>query len=297
MRIAVFGGRGFIGKEFVRLTPGSHEVFLFNRPEADIQTPESYREKLKEVGPDVVVNLAAKIGTLLTSISAKEMFEINTLGSLNLAYASIDAGAKSYIYTSSTVVHGENKKGEHHNRFALFAPKHPYSASKAAAEYALEQFAKEQTGMGIVTLRPPMVIGEGVGVPLAPIEFVRDVLRGKEIEIFGDGLHEREYVSVADVARGIWQTVAWSVGEGKKSYPLYQPFFLTGNRVSMKDLAELVVKKFGGKIIYTPKTVQTFSLTTDASESKQLLGWEPSDNLDSILDDVARHAGLSERLV
>lgn len=293
MHIVIFGGRGFIGKEFIKRVPVGHDILMFNRPEADITSPETYREKLKEIRPDVVVNLAGKIGTLLSSVSVQEMFETNTMGSINLAYIARDAGVKSYIYTSSTVVHGENKIGEHHGRFDLFAPKHPYSASKAAAEYGLEQFATEQKDMAIVTLRPPMVIGEGVGVPLPPIEFVRDALEDKEIKIFGDGLHEREYVSVADVARGIWQTVEWSVGAEKK----YHPFFLTGNRISMRDLAELVVKKFGGKIAYVPKTVQTFSLTTDASESKQLLGWEPSDDLSAILLDVACYVELSRRVV
>ncbi|MEK7117463.1 MAG: SDR family oxidoreductase [Patescibacteria group bacterium] len=291
MRIAVFGGRGFIGREFVKMAPRSYKTFLFNRPEADILRPETYSQKLKEIQPDTVVNVVAKIGTLLSSVSVREMFETNTMGSLNLAYAAHEAGAKSYVFMSSTVVHGENKRGEHHQRFDLFAPKHPYSASKAAAEYALEQFSKEQKNMAIVTLRPPMVIGEGVGVPLPPIEFVREVLAGKEIQIFGDGLHEREYVSVKDAAEGIWKAIDWSLSAEKG----YHPFFLTGNRISMKDLAEMVVKKFEGKVVYVPSTKQTFSLTTDPSDSKKLFAWEIQDDVDAILDRVADCAVFSKQ--
>jgi len=290
MRIALFGTRGFIGKEFVRSAPKEHDIFLFNRPEADIRKPESFANKLKEVRPDAVVNFSALIGTLLSSVSVRDMFSTNTMGSLDLAYMAHKAGAKSYIFTSSTVVHGENKKGEHHNRFSGFAPKHTYSASKAAAEYALEQFAKEQTDISIVTLRPPMVIGEGTEIPLPPIEFVRSVKIGKDIQIFGDGLHEREYVSISDTTRGIWKAVEWSVTAEKK----YHPFFLTGNCISMRNLAEKVVKKFGGKIVCVPKTIQTFSLTTDPSDSKELLDWEAFDDLDSILDDVARFVSLGK---
>ena len=291
MRIAVFGGKGFIGKEFVRIAPKEHEIFLLSRPDADVLKPKTFVEKLKVFKPDVLVNLAARVGNLNSSISTREMFQTNTMGSLNVAYAARDAGAKGYIYASSTVVHGENKVGEHHNRFSGFAPKHSYSASKAAAEYALEQFAKEQTDITLVTLRPPMVIGEGVVVPLPPVEFVRAVLQGKEIKIFGDGLHEREYVSVVDTALGIWKAVEWSVNADKG----YHPFFLTGNRISMRDLGEKVVKKFGGRVVYKSKTVQTFSLTTDPVDSKRLLGWEPHDDLDVILADVARYAVLSKQ--
>ena len=203
MRIAVFGARGFIGREFVRSAPKEHEIFLFNRPEADIREPKSFAEKLKEVRPDVVVNLVAIIGTLLSSVSVRNMFLTNTIGSLDLAYEAHKVGAKGYIFTSSTVVHGENKKGEHHNRFSGFAPKHAYSVSKAGAEYALQQFAKEGGNMAVVILRPPMVIGEGAEIPLPPIEFTRAALAGKDLELFGDGLHEREYVSVVDTAPGI----------------------------------------------------------------------------------------------
>lgn len=293
MRIAIFGSRGFIGKEFIKKVPVGYELFVCNRPEVDITKPETYREKLKDIQPDVVVNLAAKIGTMLSSVSVQEMFETNTMGCLNLAYAARDAGAKSYIYTSSTVVHGENKKNEHHGRFSLFAPKHPYSASKAAAEYGLQQFANEQQNMSLITLRPPMVIGEGTNIPLPPIEFVRAVQAGNEIKIFGDGVHEREFVSVQDVVHGIWKAILFA----QKVENGYHPFFLTGNRISMRHLAELVVEKCGGNILYIPKTVQTFSLTTDPSDSKRLLAWESYDDLDSILLDAVRYAAPSERQV
>ncbi len=290
MRVAVFGARGFIGKTFVQSAPVGHELFLFNRPDTDVRKPESFAEKLKEIKPDMVVNLSALLGTLLLSLPVREMFKTNTMGSLNVAYAAHDAGARSYIFTSSVVVHGENKKGKHLGRFSSFAPKHSYGASKAAAEYALEQFTKQEADMSIVTLRPSLVVGEGTEVSLPPIEFVRDALKGKEIQIFGDGLHEREYVSVSDVAKGIWKAIEWSITADKR----YHPFFLTGNRISMRNLAEKVVKKFGGKVVYVPKTLQTFSLTTDPSDSKTELGWEVKDGLDSILDDVARFVSLEK---
>jgi len=282
IRVAVFGAQGFIGKEFVIDTPPGYEVSLFNLPDVDIRKPESFTENLKKIRPDVVVNLAAKIGTLLSTVSVREMFETNTMGCLNIAYASREAGAQSYIFISSTVVHGENTKSQHHGRFSGFFPKHSYSASKTAAEYSLQQFAKQNTDMSIVVLRPPMVIGEGIKISLPPTEFVRDILSGKEIQILGDGLHEREYVSLTDVATGIWKAVEWSI----TSKGGYHPFFLTGNRISMRDLAEKIVKKLGGNIVYKPGTKQVFSLTTDPTDTEKILGWNVKDSIDDILEDV-----------
>ena len=291
MRIALLGARGFIGKELVQQASREHEVVAPSRPEVDVERPETLVRALKEARPDVVVNLAARIGTILQSVSVREMFATNTIGSLNVAYAAHEAGAKAYVFTSSTVVHGENEVGHHHGRFSSFAPKHPYSASKAAAEFALQKFAKEQSTMSVIVLRPPMVIGAGTPVPLPPIEFTRTVAVGKDIEIFGEGLHEREFVSVRDTAEGILQSARF----GMKAGAGYHPFFLTGNRVSMRALAERVVHKFGGQIRYVPKTVQTFSLTTDPSDSERELGWRVRDDLDAILDDVWRFVSLERR--
>lgn len=290
MRIAIFGARGFIARAFIQSAPKEHELFLFSRPEADIRNPETFSQKLKDIRPDVVVNLSGKLGTLLSKVPVRDMFETNTMGSLNIAYTSHEAGARSYVFASSTTVHGENKIGEHRGRFSSFAPKHAYGASKAAAELGLLEFSKEMK-MTVVALRPCQVIGEGV--MSSPLEFVRDVLQGKDIQLLGEGLHEREYVSVKDTADGMWKAVEWSMTADKE----YHPFFLTGNRISMRDLAEKVVKKFGGKVVYTPTTKQAFSLTTDPVDSRRLLGWEVLDDLDAILDDAALYAALSKHEV
>lgn len=291
MRIAVFGARGFIGKAFIRSAPVGHNLFLFSRPEADVRDLETFSGRLRDVQPDVVVNFAALLGTLLVSVPVREMFATNMMGSLNVAYAALAAGARGYVFTSSAVVHGENEKNEHHGRFSRFAPKHSYGASKAAAEYALQQFANEQRDMNIVTLRPPQIIGEGTEVSMPPVDFVRDLLQGKELQLFGEGLHEREYVSVTDVVSGIWRAVEWSVTAPKE----YHPFFLTGNRISMRELAEKAVKKLGGKVTYLPATKQMFSLTTDPSDTKNILEWQVKDDIDRILEDVERFVKNEKR--
>jgi hypothetical protein len=56
----------------------------------------------------------------------------------------------------------------------------------------------------------------------------------------------------------------------------------------MKDLAGMVAKKFGTNVIFVPKTVQAFTLTTEPSDSWTTLGWRISNDLEQILDDLAR---------
>lgn len=286
MRVAIFGSRGFIGKALLAIIPREHELLILNRPEGDVRNPNLFAKELKDFKPDVVINLSALLGSLVFSPSVRDMFETNTVGALNVAYSAYEAGAKSHIFVSSATVHGESKNGERLGRFAPFAPKHSYAASKAAVEFGLGQFAKEQKSMTIVALRPSQVTGAGTNLSHPPIEFVKNVRAGKEIKILGDGLHVREFVSVADVALGIWQAVGWSLSADKG----YHPFFLTGNPISMRNLAEKVISKFGGKVSYVPNTTQSFSLITDPSDSKRFFDWQVRDDIDAILDDEARRA-------
>lgn len=289
MRVAIFGSRGFIGREVLIQAPKSYTLLILNRPQGDVRNPSLFLQSLIDFKPDVVINLSALIGTITFSPPVLEMFETNTLGALKVAYAAHKAKAKSYVFISSVVVHGESKGGKPLGRFSPFAPKHSYAASKSAAEFGLKQLIREQREMTILSLRPPFVIGTGSEVIETPFDFLKEIKAGRDVKIFGNGLHEREFVSIRDVAAGIWQATTWSVSAQKN----YYPFFLTGNPVSIKNLAETAVKMFGGKIVYLPKTVQAFSLITDPYDSREAFGWRAQVGLASMLEDVGCHVGLS----
>jgi UDP-glucuronate 4-epimerase len=204
------------------------------------------------------------------------------MGNLKVLYAARDAGIKNYIFTSSITVHGGNDVGKHQTRLSSFNPKHGYSASKAAAEFSMMQFLKEAPDMKIVTVRPTMVLGKGTYMPHAPSEFIKTILSGKDIEIYGEGLHEREWIWVDDVAEGLLKACEFA----EVAKPGYYPFFLSGNRISMRDLAEKVVAKLGGKVVFTPSTIQAFTLTSDGSESQEMLKWAPKHTMDMMLDEL-----------
>jgi UDP-glucose 4-epimerase len=273
-----------IGRSLVASAPDGYRIAAFNLPEADVRRQATFADALTRFKPDVVINLAAILGGMVAGESVREMFETNAMGALTVAYAAKDAGAKSYVFASSTVAHGGNEPGRHHGRLDGFAPKHAYGASKAAAELSLQQLSKEDGSMRFVTVRPPQIIGESSKVLQPPEQFVQEASAGRDIVIFGDGLHEREFVSTEDVTAGIWKAAQWSLTADRG----YHPFFLTGNRISMKDLAEAAAKKFGTNVVFVPKTAQAFTLTTDPSDSWSILGWRVANDLEQILSDVAR---------
>ncbi len=260
-----------------------HNVIIFDLPESDIRNPETFKKNLSAVKADAVINLAAILGGVKNSASVSDFFEVNVMGNLKLLKTAYEVGVKNYIFLSSLSVYGENKIGEHRTPSSPFNPKHSYGASKAAAEFSTMQFIKETPDMKIVTLRPTMVLGENTVISHAPIEFIKAILSGKNIEIYGEGRHEREWLWINDMALGIVKALEYCLKAG----PGHYPFILSGNRTAMRDLAEKIVSKLGGKVVLVPSTNQAFTLTSDVSETEKILNWSPQNNLDDIINKLS----------
>lgn len=283
MNIAVVGGKGFLGKPLVeKLRRGGHAVEVFDLPEFDIRDRAAIARRFDASRPDAVINLAAVLGTIYSQ-NIREIFDVNFAGNLNVADECARRGISRYLFASSVTVHGENKKDSPCNLDSPFRPKHPYSASKAAGEYSLMQYAKHH-GMAVVVLRPSNIVGMGTALHHAPMDFVTTLMGGKDIELFGKGDHEREWVWVDDVVDGFCSAVDFS----EKTPAGYYPFFLSGNRISMSDLAEKCAGYLGGKITYVASTAQAFTLTTDAADSEKILGWRPLFGIDHIIQEIIK---------
>ncbi|MBI4132345.1 MAG: NAD-dependent epimerase/dehydratase family protein [Candidatus Sungbacteria bacterium] len=277
MNIIVVGGRGFIGRPLVEQLRPDHQVEVWDLPEVDIRRPASFSQRLEQSRPDMVVNLAAVLGTMYSK-NAYEIFETNALGNLNLVQSCAEHGVRRYVFASSLTVHGENAIGDPRTVNSPFHPKHAYSASKAAAEYCLMQYAKLHA-MSIVTVRPVSILGDTY-MNHAPVDFVQTLLRDDTIKLFGTGTHEREWLWIDDCAEGFLRAVDFSAAAA----PGYHPVFLSGNRISMKDLAEKCISRLGGRMEFVKPTAQAFTLTCDTADSDARLGWRATTGIDAMLD-------------
>lgn len=280
MKIALFGGNGFIGNALQKSGAHDHDIVVFDLNTGDIRNPETFTRQLVSTNPDVVINLAAVLGTMTSAPSVLALYETNVMGNLKVLKASYEAGVRKYIFASSLTVHGENTINDHRTRSSPFNPKHGYSASKASAEFSMMQYLIEAPDMSIVTVRPTMVLGEGTYLPHAPIEFIRAILAGKHIEIYGEGRHEREWIWIDDVVDGILKATEYVTATQSG----YHPFILSGNRIAMRNLAEMIAAKLEGKVVFMPSTTQAFTLTSDFAESQSLLKWMPKNTLDTMVE-------------
>ena len=88
--------------------------------------------------------------------------EVNVAGTLQLARNAAADGVQRFVFLSSIKVNGElTLPGRPFTETSAFSPKDHYAQSKVEAEEALMVLAR-QTGMEIVIIRSPLVVGQGV---------------------------------------------------------------------------------------------------------------------------------------
>ncbi|MGK5082319.1 NAD-dependent epimerase/dehydratase family protein [Bdellovibrionota bacterium FG-1] len=103
--------------------------------------------------------------------------------------------------------------------------------------------------------------------------FVRRVLDGDPILVYGDGMQIRDMNHVDDVVAAMLVTLACDRSRG-------EAFNLGGNQVRLKELAELLVRLNGsGKVEIIPypkdsKEVEIGDYIADTSKIEKLIGWK-----------------------
>lgn len=276
-KVALVGGRGFIGSQIARRLKENYELDIWELPDVDVRDPVLIAKKFSEFRPDAVINLAAVLGGV-NSQNIKEIFDTNFVGTLNLLEQCVLHGVNHFILASSLTVHGSNDPKSPNILTSTFRPIHAYGASKAASEYVLQEYVR-RFGLRAVALRPTIVLGD-TPTPNAAVEFVRSFLCGEEAVIYGSGEHEREWIWIDDAALGFQRGLEFCLNAG----PGYYPFFLSGNRITMKDLALKCAERLRGRVKFIPSSTKAFTLTCDPSESNQRLGWQAIAGLGEIIE-------------
>ncbi len=227
MRILVTGGAGFIGSHFVRRTlagayptyAGAHVTVL------DLLTYAGSLDNLAEVadapgyrfvhgdirdaalvrrltaGTDLVVHFAAESHVDRSIAGAADFVSTNVAGTQVLLQAALDHHVGRFVHVSTDEVYGSIAEGswtEDH----LLEPNSPYSAAKAGSDLIARAYHRTY-GLDVCVTRcsnnyGPYQFPEKV-VPL----FVTNLLDGRAVPLYGDGLNMRDWLHVEDHCRGI----------------------------------------------------------------------------------------------
>lgn len=265
MNILVTGVAGFIGANFVHFIAENYPAYNIagidklsdysNRANiagledagkirfyhADITDADRMREIYLEHKPDCVVNFAAESHNDRAIINPTIFVNSNVLGAQTLLELSRTLGVKRHVHISTIEVYGE--QAEHIPFFdenSSLNAKTPYSASKAAADLVVRAYMQTYPQMDIAMTHcannyGPYQFPEKL-IPLA----VTNLLRGKKVPLYGDGLQKRDWLHVQDHCRGISLIVhregKFPIPKDAATTPALLPIFDFSARQEMTNL-------------------------------------------------------------
>ena len=300
MKILLTGGCGFIGSNFVRFVLGARgDVSIVNldaltysgNPEnlADLEGDSKYRfvkgdirdldlmaELIREC--DAVVHMAAESHVDRSIIDARPFIETNVLGTQTLldALRRADPGNdKRFVHVSTDEVYGSLPLDRPDLLFTEDTPtdpKSPYAASKAASDFlvraAVHTFGVNACITNCSNNFGPYQFPEKV-IPL----FVTNLVEGKKVPLYGDGLNVRDWLHVDDHCEAILAVL--ERGERGRTYNIGG-----NNERSNIDLTHqiLAIMGFGDEMIQPVKDRPGHDrrYAIDAGRIERELGWTPS---------------------
>jgi UDP-glucose 4-epimerase len=204
-------------------------------------------------GVDGVFHLAA-LWLLQCHEYPRSAFDVNVRGTFNVMEACVSKGVKRLVYSSSASVYGDavqEPMPEHHP----FNNKNFYGATKIAGEAMLRAF-HHRYGLNFVGLRYMNVYGprqDYHGAYIAVIMKMLDAIdNGDSPTIMGDGSEAFDFVAVEDCGQA--NVCAMKADIVDAFYNVG-----TGQRTSLKELAELLLQLTGCKkpIKYAPRSQAT----------------------------------------
>ena len=223
MKYLVTGGAGFIGSHIVEtLLEQEHSVRILDNfstgrreniagvtrrfdgtrlevLEGDIRDASCVGEAVR--GVEVIFHEAAFASVPQSMEQPQECFDVNLTGTSQLFDAARRAGVRRAVVASSAAVYGESEALPLVEETPL-QPKSPYAISKRVNEMYAELFTNS-FGFDVVALRYFNVYGprqrpDSMYAAAVPI-FIRRLLDGKPITIFGDGGQTRDLINIRDV--------------------------------------------------------------------------------------------------
>ena len=134
MKILITGGSGFLGRRAAAFFSAlGHQVLVPSHAQLDIKNNSAVEDWFQRQHPDAVIHCAAISNTGLCQKKPEWSHEINVTGSLNLATACNQCGAKFVFCSSDQVYHASALPGPHFESEKL-TPVTAYASQKLQAE-------------------------------------------------------------------------------------------------------------------------------------------------------------------
>ena len=246
---------------------------------------------------DVVIHLAAAVGVKKIVEEPVHTIENNVNGT-EVVLRHANKKKKLVVIASTSEVYGKSLAVPFREDADLVlgpTVKHrwAYACSKAIDEFLALAYWKEKK-LPVIIIRLFNTVGPrqsgqyGMVVP----NFVRQALAGQPITVFGDGTQSRSFTYVGDVVRGMMSLVnepraigeVFNIGNGEEI-----SIRALAERVKTLTLSESTIVTIPYDKAYEAGFEDMPRRVPDISKIRSLVGYEPTVNLDEILEKVIEY--------
>lgn len=298
MNLLITGGAGFIGTNFVKmavkkrsavkkmvimdsLTYASDysnieedvEDYGIKFAKVDIRDAEYVNNTFEKYDITHVIHFAAESHVDNAILGPRAFIETNVLGTLNLLEASRKYEIKRFHHISTDEVFGHLEKDEK-GRFTedtAYAPRNPYSASKASSDHLVRSY-HHTYDMPITVSNCSNNYGPYQhNEKFIPV-VINSILKRKKIPVYGQGLNIRDWIHVDDHCDALWTILTkgklgetYNVGSNceKRNLDVIQSI-CDHLKVELEDCTEFVCDRMG----------HDFRYAIDPSKIKKELKWK-----------------------
>jgi UDP-glucose 4-epimerase len=302
VKVLVTGGGGFIGSNLVRaLLERGDDVRVLdnfstgqrtNLEGLDVDIVEGELRSYERVhnavrGTEIVFHLGA-LGSVPRSVQDPlTSGAVNVEGTLNVMLAARDEGVRRIVYASSSSIYGNQPELPLRESMSP-DPISPYGVAKLAAERYCVSFSRVYHSFETVVLRFFNVFGPrqdprsqyAAVVPL----FITAIAAGEPVTIFDDGEQSRDFTYVDNVVEANL-LAADAAGANGSIFNVS-----AGAPVTVNELAESIGRLLGKPVerrYLPPRAGDLRDSWADVSESRRVLGFEPSVSLEEGLHRTA----------
>ena len=304
MHLLITGGAGFIGSNFVKYvfeTYPSYRITVLDKltyagnldnlkevkvrknyrfVKGDICDPKVVNRLAKDC--DAILNFAAETHVDRSIIGPGSFVTTDVFGTHVLLEAVRAFGIKRYVQISTDEVYGSIERGSFKETDSLH-PSSPYSASKAGADLMVLAYYHTYHLPVMITRSSNNFGPNQYPEKLIPL-FITNLIEGKKIPLYGDGLNIRDWLYVTDNCEGI--DVVLHKGKTGEMYNLG-----AGNEYTNLEITHLILKALMKsksmieRVKDRPGHDRRYSI--DCRKTRAL-GWKPRHRFDQAIRETIR---------
>jgi len=238
--------------------------------EGDICDEAFISQVFENERPRWVIHLAARAGVRPSILDPFIYIHSNVEATTRLLELARTYGNEHFVFASSSSVYGGSKQSLFSETDVVDYPVSPYAATKKSCELIGYTY-HHLYGLHVAGLRFFTVYGPRGRPDMAPFKFVDRVVRGVEIQQYGDGSSSRDYTYIDDIVDGVVRSLDRPLG--------YQIYNLgNGNPVGLRDFIQIVEESTGKKATIKILPDQPGDVPRTAAnidKARRLLGYEP----------------------